>query len=74
MSRQYFQYYSYRRNPTGREFFVPARTLIMVKLKTSFGRVSDDGELSFSDALEHYIPISHLCLCVADANKKMIIP
>ena len=25
---RYIQYYSYRRNPTGREFFVPARTLI----------------------------------------------
>ena len=30
--RQYFPYYSYCRNPTGREFFVPARTLIGVKL------------------------------------------
>jgi hypothetical protein len=29
---QYFLYYSYRRNPTGREFFVPAGTLIAVKL------------------------------------------
>jgi hypothetical protein len=28
----YFPYYSYRRNPTGKEFFVPARTLIAVKL------------------------------------------
>ena len=24
--RHYFPYYSYRRNPTGREFFVPAQT------------------------------------------------
>jgi hypothetical protein len=24
---RYFLYYSYRRNPTGREFFVPAGTL-----------------------------------------------
>jgi hypothetical protein len=24
---RYFLYYSYRRNPTGKEFFVPARTL-----------------------------------------------
>ena len=30
--RRYFTYYSYRRNPTGREFFVPAGTLIAVKL------------------------------------------
>ncbi len=30
--RRYFPYYSYRRNPTGREFFVPARTQIAVKL------------------------------------------
>jgi hypothetical protein len=30
--RRYFPYYSYRRNPTGREFFVPAGTLIAVKL------------------------------------------
>ncbi len=29
---RYFPYYSYRRNPTGWEFFVPARTLIAVKL------------------------------------------
>ncbi len=28
----YIQYYSYHRNPTGREFFVPAGTLIAVKL------------------------------------------
>ncbi len=28
----YFPYYSYHRNPTGQEFFVPARTLIAVKL------------------------------------------
>ncbi len=32
--RWYFPYYSYRRNPTGREFFVPARTQIVVKLLT----------------------------------------
>jgi hypothetical protein len=32
LGRQYFPNYSYRRNPTGREFFVPARTLIGVKL------------------------------------------
>ncbi len=31
---RYFPYYSYRRNPTGREFFVPAGTLIAVKLLT----------------------------------------
>ncbi len=30
----YFLYYSYRRNPTGQEFFVPAGTLIVVKLLT----------------------------------------
>jgi hypothetical protein len=29
---QYFLYYSYHRSPTGQEFFVPARTLIAVKL------------------------------------------
>ncbi len=29
---QYFPYYSYHRNPTGQEFFVPAGTLIVVKL------------------------------------------
>jgi hypothetical protein len=29
---RYFQYYSYRRNPTGWELFVPAGTLIAVKL------------------------------------------
>ncbi len=29
---RYFLYYSYRRNPTGQEFFVPAGTLIAVKL------------------------------------------
>jgi hypothetical protein len=28
----YFLYYSYSRNPTGREFFVPARTFLVVKL------------------------------------------
>ena len=30
--RRYFPYYSYSRNPTGREYFVPVRTLIGVKL------------------------------------------
>jgi hypothetical protein len=29
---RYFSYYSYSRKPTGREFFVPARTLIVVFL------------------------------------------
>ncbi len=29
---QYFPYYSYRRNPMGRDFFVPAGTLIVVTL------------------------------------------
>jgi hypothetical protein len=29
---RYFRYYSYSRNPTGWEFFDPARTLIAVKL------------------------------------------
>jgi hypothetical protein len=29
-------YYSYRRNPTGREFFVPAGTLIAVKLLINY--------------------------------------
>jgi hypothetical protein len=29
---RYIRYYSYRRNPTGREFFVPAGSLIAVKL------------------------------------------
>jgi hypothetical protein len=29
---RYFTYYSYRRNPTGWEIFVPAGTLIVVKL------------------------------------------
>ena len=29
---EYFWYYSYSRNPTGREFFIPAGTLIAVKL------------------------------------------
>jgi hypothetical protein len=29
---QYFPYYSYRRNPTGWEFFVPTGFLIEVKL------------------------------------------
>jgi hypothetical protein len=29
---RYFLYYSYSKNPTGWEFFVPARTLIAVKL------------------------------------------
>jgi hypothetical protein len=31
-----YSYYSYCRNPTGREFFVPAWTLIGVKLLTAF--------------------------------------
>jgi hypothetical protein len=29
---RYFSYYSYCRNPTGKELFVPAGTLIAVKL------------------------------------------
>ena len=32
--RRTFPYYSYCRNPTGREFFVPTRTLIGVFLLT----------------------------------------
>jgi hypothetical protein len=32
---QYFPYYSYRWNPMGREFFIPAGTLNMVKLLTA---------------------------------------
>ncbi len=34
---EYFPYYSYSRKPTGREFFVPARTLIAVKLLKEIG-------------------------------------
>jgi hypothetical protein len=34
--RRYFPYYSYRRNPTGREFFIPTGTLIVVKLLSSW--------------------------------------
>ncbi len=33
-----FLYYSYSRNPTGREFFVPARTLGVKLLMVSFQR------------------------------------
>ena len=33
--RQYIPFYSYCRNPHGREFFVPARTQIVVKLSIS---------------------------------------
>jgi hypothetical protein len=33
---RYFAYYSYRRNPMGREFFVPAGILIAVKLLTFY--------------------------------------
>ncbi len=36
-SRQYFPYYSYCRNPTGREFVVPARTLIPIGVKLLTG-------------------------------------
>jgi hypothetical protein len=32
---QYFLYYSYRRNPTGKEFFVPAGTLILPRPRKS---------------------------------------
>ena len=32
----YFPYYSYRRIPTGKEFFVPAGTLIAVKLLMNY--------------------------------------
>ena len=32
---RYFPYYSYCRNPTAQEFFVPAGTLIAVKLLTT---------------------------------------
>ncbi len=31
--RRYFPYYSYHRNPAGREFFVPAGTFIAVTVK-----------------------------------------
>jgi hypothetical protein len=34
---RYFPYYSYHRNPMGREFFVPVGTLIAVKLIRSNG-------------------------------------
>jgi hypothetical protein len=32
---RYFSYYSYSRKPTGREFFVPVQTLIVVFLLIS---------------------------------------
>ena len=35
---EYFWYYSYSRNPTRQEFFVPAGTLIAVKLLTCHRR------------------------------------
>jgi hypothetical protein len=45
---RYIPYYSFRRNPTGREFFVPAGTLIAVKLlKPS----TTGGKLSFFSTL-----------------------
>jgi len=37
--RQYFLYYSYRKNPTGREFFIPARTFMAGKLFNSLTTV-----------------------------------
>jgi hypothetical protein len=33
LGRQYFPYDSYCKNPTGGEFFVPARTLILIGVK-----------------------------------------
>jgi hypothetical protein len=35
---RYFLYYSYSRKPTGRDFFIPARTLIVVFLLTVLQR------------------------------------
>jgi hypothetical protein len=39
---QYFPYYSYHRNPMGREFFVPAGTLIAVKLLLGLDSIDAD--------------------------------
>jgi hypothetical protein len=48
---RYFPYYSYRRNPTGREFFVPARTLIAVKLLSVYRSIQDLMWLSTTDSI-----------------------
>ncbi len=42
-----FLYYSYCRNPTGREFFIPAQTLIGVKLLDGSG--TDTGWVDYPD-------------------------
>jgi len=48
---EYFSYYSYSRNPTGREFFVPAGTLIAVNLLKRHNELSE----SVSDTSERLI-------------------
>ena len=52
--RRYFPYYSYRRNPTGREFFVPARTLIVVfllKATKQYGRAAQAAGAGIGDVV-----------------------
>ena len=44
---EYFPYYSYSRNSTGREFFVPSRTLIEVKLLITYHSRLNHGGLSY---------------------------
>jgi hypothetical protein len=43
-----FLYYSYSRNPTGREFFVPAQTLIVVFLLNYLSYIIKTSLLAYS--------------------------
>ena len=48
--RHYFPYYSYHRNPTGREFFVPEPIVVVKLLREEMGGSGnyDGGELIFN--------------------------
>jgi hypothetical protein len=58
--RRYFPYYSYSRKPSGREFFVPARTLIVIFLLTRNKKLSHQFLLSWFgfeiEELPHHHP------------------
>jgi hypothetical protein len=57
---QYFRYYSYSRNPTGREFFDPARTLIAVNLLTDrYTDVENKGRIVYDYQVGHKVPIQN---------------
>jgi hypothetical protein len=70
--RRYFPYYSYRRNPTGREFFVPARTQIAVKLLVKIPTAPANGHFEFFYA-KSVFAVAHCVFCVLACFAKTLL-